>query len=848
VVGEGPASTYTATATILDVTGNPVPDAVVTFAVDPAGPILTPAVCSTNTQGTCAVALHSTVAGTNSVTAAIVAGALTNATTGQPAAVVAWTPDAVCSETEGCTPVDPNLPAERRTRVEVTVNHQVADGAARDVATVWAFDPWGNPVKGALVQSTTTDADLRVQTGIAAIGADGHSTVWYTSTVAGDYRAGVSVDGAKPVGSPVTLTFVPGNPCVVEAGCEPVGPGTDPDRQTRVEVSRDGQPVDGAPNQVTAYAFDQHGNPVAGVVVSFTALDTGLAIDTSCTTAAGGTCVVEATSQTAGSYRAAAAVGGVELTRHGSPVTLAFVAGGVCVVEAGCEPEIPGTPDPGRPDWDRLTHVQVTTNYQPVGGTNVVTVYAFDKYGNPVDGVDFVIEPGTPLLTFAGAGAGANVTVTSSASGTATIGATTSVGGTYPARASVDGVELVDHGSPLGLKFMAVPLITAPGAGDLTNNNPVVIAGTGGEPGHTIQVTDGDQVVCDAVVQPDLTWSCTASLPDGNHVLVATESDDGRNESDPSAPVEIVVDTEAPEVPVITGPTPDKPVNTDKPVITGTGEEPGNPVEIKDGDKVICTAVVQPDLTWSCTPETPLVDGNHSLTAEETDSAGNASGPSKPVEIVVDTEAPNAPVVDPSNGSEITGTTDPDTIVTVTDAGGNPVPGCVDVRPDETGHFACRPDIPLAPGSTITVTATDPAGNESAPVTVTVTGIAMTITYPTRHRLETQVVTGYRFNAGERVCLVTAGREPDCHVADSTGQVVFVFTVPAGVALGEQRVTLRGDTSGEVSATFAVVDSWSAPTGGTIAPAGGTPRGWIVAVVVAAAGIGPGGRAVRRHL
>ena len=61
------------------------------------------------------------------------------------------------------------------------------------------------------------------------------------------------------------------------------------------------------------------------------------------------------------------------------------------------------------------------------------------------------------------------------------------------------------------------------------------LSGTG-KPGSTVNVTEGGQPVCTAVVDVTGHWSCTVSLNPGGHILVATDSDGVA-----SAPTPIVI-------------------------------------------------------------------------------------------------------------------------------------------------------------------------------------------------------------------------------------------------------------------------------------------------------------------
>ncbi|MDR1386282.1 MAG: Ig-like domain-containing protein, partial [Propionibacteriaceae bacterium] len=202
VVGTEAVNTYTITATVNDVFGAPVIGEVVTFKVDPAGPVFGGNLnsCTTAAGGTCQVTLSSTKSGTYSITANLKAGPIG---TGQSRA---WQADEVCAQSAGCIPVDPNSP---RTRVEVTLDDQPADGSTPDKAILYAYDKWGNPVPGALVESVTTDSDLTIQPSIPGTNDQGQSEILYTSTVAGAHQATLTVQGKTPTGSPITLNFKP---------------------------------------------------------------------------------------------------------------------------------------------------------------------------------------------------------------------------------------------------------------------------------------------------------------------------------------------------------------------------------------------------------------------------------------------------------------------------------------------------------------------------------------------------------------------------------------------------------------------------------------------------------------
>lgn len=77
------------------------------------------------------------------------------------------------------------------------------------------------------------------------------------------------------------------------------------------------------------------------------------------------------------------------------------------------------------------------------------------------------------------------------------------------------------------------------------------------------------------------------------------------------------------------------------PTITGTGSEEGNKITLYDTDgiTVIGTGVVQSDLSWSITTSS-LIDADHTITATETDLAGNESDASVGLNITIETTNP----------------------------------------------------------------------------------------------------------------------------------------------------------------------------------------------------------------
>src|SRR5690606_23056589 len=137
---------------------------------------------------------------------------------------------------------------------------------------------------------------------------------------------------------------------------------------------------------------------------------------------------------------------------------------------------------------------------------------------------------------------------------------------------------------------------------------------------------------------------CDATaLAEGDHTITAVQTDIAGNQSAP-ATRSFAIDTTAPAAPAITSPTDGGITGDATPQVSGTGEAGSTVTLVDEDDNPVCTATVQSDGTWTCTPSTALGDGEHTLTATQTDAAGNTS-PGDSVTFAVDATAPTAPAI-----------------------------------------------------------------------------------------------------------------------------------------------------------------------------------------------------------
>jgi len=293
----------------------------------------------------------------------------------------------------------------------------------------------------------------------------------------------------------------------------------------------------------------------------------------------------------------------------------------------------------------------------------------------------------------------------------------------------------------------AAPAITSPTDGEDTNDSTPTLTGTG-TPGDTITVTGPLGETCTVIVDVNGDWSCDISpaLAEGPNVITATATDPAGNVS-PATSITIDVDTIAPVTPTIANPVNGLVTNNNTPTINGTGE-PGTEFTLTDaGGALIGTGVVDPSGNWSLVPTTDFPDGNNTLNVTTTDDAGNIS-PSATTTFEIDTLVPPPPTITtPVDGStttdntpDITGTGEPWSIFTITNASGAIVGTWV---VDPSGNYALTPTLALPDGTnTLSVVLADDAGNESTPVSTTFTVDTTSPTTPVAPDLQATSDTG----------------------------------------------------------------------------------------------------------
>ncbi|WP_073662512.1 Ig-like domain-containing protein, partial [Pseudomonas aeruginosa] len=324
----------------------------------------------------------------------------------------------------------------------------------------------------------------------------------------------------------------------------------------------------------------------------------------------------------------------------------------------------------------------------------------------------------------------------------------------------------------------------APAAPVIDPSNGSVIAGTA-EAGATVILTDGNgnpigQVTADGSGN----WSFTPGTPLANGSVINALAQDAAGNT--SGPASTTVDSVAPATPVL------DPSNGT--VISGTAEAGATVILTDGGGNPIGQATADGSGNWSFTPGTPLTNGTV-INAVAQDAAGNTSGP---VSTTVDAVAPATPVIDPSNGVELSGTAEPGVRVILTDGNGNPIGQTL---ADGSGNWTFTPGTPLANGTVVNAVAQDPAGNTSGPASTTVDTVAPAM--PVINASNGSVITGTA-EVGAKVILTDGNGNPIGETtADGSGNWTFTPGTPLanGTVINAVAEDAAGNASGPASTT-----------------------------------------------
>ncbi|HHG5893074.1 TPA: Ig-like domain-containing protein, partial [Pseudomonas aeruginosa] len=700
------------------------------------------------------------------------------------------------------------------------IGQVTADGSGN-----WSFTP-GIPLPDGTVVNVVARSPSNVDSAPAVITVDGVAPAAPVidpsngTEISGTAEAGATViltdGGGNPIGQATAdgsgnWTFTPGTPLangtVINAVAQDPAGNTSGPASVTVDAIAPAAPVIDPSNGVvisgtaeagaTVILTDGNGNPIGQVTADgsgnwaftpATPLANGTVINALAQDAAGNN-----SSPTSATVDSLAPAAPVIDPSNGSVIAGTAEAGATVILTDGNGNPIGQVTADGSGNWS-------FTPGTPLANGTVVNAVAQDAAGNTsgpasttVDSVAPaapVIDPSNGSVIAGTAEAGATVILTDG--GGNPIGQATADGsgnwsftpGTPLANGTVINAVAQDPaGNTSGPTSTTVDAV-APATPVVNPSNGSVIAGTA-EAGATVILTDGGgNPIGQATADGSGNWSFTPSTPLANGSVVNAVAQDAAGNT--SGPASTTVDSVAPATPVL------DPSNGT--VISGTAEAGATVILTDGGGNPIGQTTADGSGNWSFTPGTPLANGSV-INAVAQDAAGNTSGP---VSTTVDAVAPATPVIDPSNGVELSGTAEPGVRVILTDGNGNPIGQTL---ADGSGNWSFTPGTPLANGTVVNAVAQDPAGNTSGPASTTVDTVAPAT--PVINPSNGSVITGTA-EVGAKVILTDGNGNPIGETtADGSGNWTFTPGTPLanGTVINAVAEDAAGNASGPASTT-----------------------------------------------
>ncbi|EHR5906154.1 BapA prefix-like domain-containing protein [Salmonella enterica] len=302
-----------------------------------------------------------------------------------------------------------------------------------------------------------------------------------------------------------------------------------------------------------------------------------------------------------------------------------------------------------------------------------------------------------------------------------TVTATDDAGNTGPS-ATIDAPNIPLPDTPVITAAIddAAPLTGTLSNNQFTNDNTPTLEGTGSA-GTVIHIYANGQEIGSTTVDASGNWhfAITSALADGENHFTAIATN-VKGESSESARFTLTIDTLSPDAPrveliadntgLLTGPLQNNDRTDEaKPLFSGQGEA-GNTITIKEGSTVIGSATVDENGRWTFTPTTPLSDGEHTFTVEQSDKAGNTSRVTTTPTIIVDTTPPDAAIIDnvAKDGTTVSGTAEAGSTVSIYDPAGNYLGSTIT---GENNHFSITLNPAQTHGERLEARIQDAVGN-----------------------------------------------------------------------------------------------------------------------------------------
>jgi len=382
--------------------------------------------------------------------------------------------------------------------------------------------------------------------------------------------------------------------------------------------------------------------------------------------------------------------------------------------------------------------MSITDDVAPITGeivNNGVTDDAMPTFSGKTEaGATVTIKDGTTALGTVDADENGNYTFTlatplGEGAHSVSATATDAVGNTITSTTTTFTVDTTAPTATASIE--AINTDTGTSGDFITNDTTLIISGTNEalDSSEKVQISlDGGATWFDATQSDATHWSYDNSanaMTAGEHTLQSRVIDVAGNAGTAHTQI-ITIDTTAPsslsvnltddEEPITGAITAGSVTNDTTPVISGLTEAGATVTAKDDTGNALGTATADSNGNYTITPTTPLSEGQHFVTVTATDAAGNPFTVSSGV-FTVDTTAPAAPLLDPTDGSIVVGTAEPGSTITITDGSGNPIGT---TTANQNGNFSYTPDTLIPDGTVINATAIDAAGNVSDPGTTTV--------------------------------------------------------------------------------------------------------------------------------
>ncbi|WP_062476471.1 Ig-like domain-containing protein [Variovorax boronicumulans] len=201
--------------------------------------------------------------------------------------------------------------------------------------------------------------------------------------------------------------------------------------------------------------------------------------------------------------------------------------------------------------------------------------------------------------------------------------------------------------------------------GGVTDDRQPTFQGQG-TPGDTIVIRDNGTEIGTTEVDANGTWTFTPStdLLEGQHAITIVTRDDSGNEGTPSPAFNFEIDVTPPDasrlavtgvadaVGGVTGNVaPGGTTDDTRPLLSGNSTGvPGHTVTVMvrdaTGTRELGQATIGENGQWTFQVDAPLAAGPNTFTLVERDAAGNETMPTGRYTVTVNTDKPNAPVID----------------------------------------------------------------------------------------------------------------------------------------------------------------------------------------------------------